>query len=213
MKYFLVAAVLLGAVGSGRAEAQLAADRASTFSVELTSSFATQSVQPNEKLDGSLTGVLLQAAHPLGTWAGLQWHYVFEATPFISAHMGASGKRLLEIGPGLREQYARRSGVGFGVAPLGIRMGRPLGVAQTSRTAAMLEMVGGGAHYTKIMPYGEDATRNNYTFEAKLMLERRLKAGALAAGVGLHHISNGGFGKANPGINAKMVMVRWTRRY
>lgn len=203
--------VLLGAIGSGRADAQLPVDRSSTFSIELTSSFATQSVQPSEKLDGSLRGVLLQVAHPLGTWAGLQWHYVLEATPFMAARMGASEQRLLEIGPGLREQYARRSGVGFGVAPLGVRMGRPLGDALTSRTAAMLEMVGGGAHYTKIMPYGEDATRNNYTFEAKLMLERRLKAGALSAGVGLHHISNGGFGKANPGINARMLMVRWTR--
>ncbi len=193
-------------------QAQLPADRRSTFSVDLTTSVAAYSVQPTERLDGSLSGATVQFTHPLGSWAGLQWHYVFEATPLMAARMGASAQRLALIGAGLRPDYATRRGVGVGVAPLGIQLARPLGDVQHSRTRAMLEMTGGGAHYTQIMPYGEDATRTNYTFEMRLLAEHRRRRGdAFAVGVGLHHISNGGFGKANPGINARMLVVRWTR--
>lgn len=200
------------ALGASRVQAQLPVDRTSTFSVDLTASVSAYSVQPTERLDGALRGVTVQFTHPLGNWAGLQWHYVLEATPVMSAHVGASAERLALIGPALRPQYTRRNGVGFGLAPLGVQLARPLGAPATSRTRAMLEMTGGGAHYTQIMPYGDDATRSNYTFEARVLAERRLPAhGAVAVGVGLHHISNGGFGRANPGINARMLVVRWTR--
>jgi hypothetical protein len=207
-----VAAVWVIAAPTARAQAPLPIDRSSTVSIDLTSSVGASSVQPKEALNGSLTGVSVQLTHPLGTWAGLQWHYVLEATPLIVARMGASTARLAQIGPGLRAEYRVRNGVGFGVAPLGLQLARPLGAASTSRTRAILELTGGVAHYTQIMPYGDDATRTNYTFEARLLAEHRLRrGGGFAAGVGLHHISNGGFGKANPGINARMLVIRWVR--
>ncbi|MBY0490922.1 MAG: acyloxyacyl hydrolase [Gemmatimonadaceae bacterium] len=206
----VVVAISLGSAASVRA--QRPADRSSTLSIDVTTSVGAASVQPKEALNGSLTGISVQLTHPLGSWAGLQWHYVLEATPLIVARMGASSARLAQIGPGLRPEYAVRQGMGFGVAPLGIQLARALGQPTVSHTRAMLEMTGGGAHYTQIMPYGGDATRTNYTFEARLMLEHRLHTrGAFAVGVGLHHISNGGFGKANPGINARMLVARWAR--
>ena len=206
------AALVLGVSWSAPAPAQLPVDRTSTFSVDLTSSVGAASVQPSEPLDGSLRGATVQFTHPLGNWAGLQWHYVVEVTPLMSARLGASPERLAQIGPGLRPLYAVRRGVGFGIAPLGVQLARPLGHMTTSRTRAMLEMTGGGARYSQIMPYGDDGTHTNYTFEMRLLAEHRVRAhGAFAVGLGLHHISNGGFGKANPGINARMLVIRWTR--
>lgn len=179
----------------------------STLSVDVARSWNARSVQPREPLDAALSSVTVQLTHPLGYRAGLTWRYVLEATPLLALRVGASAARLQQIGPGLRDLYTVRHTVGAGVAPLGVQADRPLG----ARTHAALDLTGGGVRFTRVVPYGDDGTRTNFTFTARLLIERRQPSGrAWAAGYALYHVSNGGFGRANPGINANLMFLRLT---
>jgi hypothetical protein len=187
--------------------AQRAPTVPSAVRVEVSRSWGARSVQPREALDGAITGVNVQFAHGLGRGAGFTWSYLLEATPFMAVRLGASPERLQQIGPGLRPLYTVRHGVGGGVAPLGVQLSRALG----ARTRAQFEFAGGGAMFSTVVPYGDDGTRTNFTATTRFMLERHGDAQrAWAVGYALYHISNGGFGRANPGINARMLVVRYT---
>jgi hypothetical protein len=205
----LAALLLAGTTLPRRLSAQAASDVRSTVSLELSRSWNARSVQPREPLDATLSSVTAQLAHPLGHWAGLSWHYVLDVTPFMAVRLGASADRLTQIGAGLKNEYSVRTSHGAGVSPLGVRLARRLG----ANTHAILETTGGGAFFSRIVPYGEDATHNNFTSTSRLLLERRSESGrAWAAGYILYHVSNGGFGRSNPGINANLLVVRVTQQ-
>ncbi len=95
---------------------------------------------------------------------------------------------------------------GIGVTPLGWRWNfEPRG-----RLAPYAE-VGGGALWTSA-PIPAATTGSNFTAHAGLGL-RVFTAGGhgLVVGYRLHHISNGNRLRRNPGVNAHMLTVGWTR--
>ena len=95
---------------------------------------------------------------------------------------------------------------GIGVTPLGWRWNfEPRG-----RLAPYAE-VGGGALWTSA-PIPAATTGSNFTAHAGLGLRVFTTRGhGLVVGYRLHHISNGNRLRRNPGVNAHMLTVGWTR--
>jgi hypothetical protein len=90
----------------------------------------------------------------------------------------------------------------IGVAPIGLALS--LG---GDRARFVLEASGGGLWFSRAVPDPE-ATRFNFTamvgpgVELSLGPERQLRLGYL-----LHHTSNGGRGRVNPGLNSEVLSV------
>lgn len=95
---------------------------------------------------------------------------------------------------------------GVGVSPLGWRWN----VAPHGAWHPYAE-VGGGALWTSA-PIPDGTTGSNFTSYAGVGV-RRLGAGGhgLIVSYRLHHISNGNRLRTNPGVNAHMITVGWTR--
>jgi hypothetical protein len=96
---------------------------------------------------------------------------------------------------------------GFGLMPFGVRTTGIL-----SRDVRVGVSVGAGAvYFSKAVPYAE-ATHFNFHFMARPMLGLRLgNSGRVWTGYEFVHVSNGGTGKFNPGINAGLFMLGFER--
>jgi len=95
---------------------------------------------------------------------------------------------------------------GIGVSPLAWRWN----LESRGRLAPFAE-VGGGALWTSA-PIPATTTGSNFTAHAGLGVRVFARAGhALVVGYRLHHISNGNRLRRNPGVNAHMFSVGWTR--
>lgn len=95
---------------------------------------------------------------------------------------------------------------GLGVTPLGWKWN----FAPRGRLAPYAE-VGGGALWTSA-PIPAATTGSNFTAHAGLGVRVLGRGGhGLVVGYRLHHISNGNRLRRNPGVNAHMVTVGWTR--
>lgn len=95
---------------------------------------------------------------------------------------------------------------GLGVTPLGWRWN----LEPRGRVAPFAE-VGGGALWTSA-PIPSGTTGSNFTAHAGLGVRVFTARGqGLVVGYRLHHISNGNRLRRNPGVNAHMLTVGWTR--
>ena len=90
---------------------------------------------------------------------------------------------------------------GAGVVPLGLQLRAALG----SRAALLVRTSGGAAVFAQQIP-DPAGTRLNFTADIGAALELRLTQtlGASAA-FRLHHLSNGGTGRVNPGMDSRML--------
>jgi len=111
----------------------------------------------------------------------------------------------VEVVPVLAEWSAGKAR-GVGLSPLGWRWN----LAPRGRLAPYAE-VGGGALWTSA-PIPATTTGSNLTAHAGLGLRIFARDGhGLIVGYRLHHISNGNRLRRNPGVNAHMLTVGWTR--
>ena len=111
----------------------------------------------------------------------------------------------MEVVPAFAEWSAGEAR-GAGVSPLGWRWN----LEPRGHVAPFVE-VGGGALWTTA-PIPQGTTGSNFTSYAGVGI-RVLRAGrhGLIASYRLHHISNGNRLRRNPGVNAHMLTLGWTR--
>lgn len=111
----------------------------------------------------------------------------------------------LEVVPALVEWSTGRAR-GVGVSPLGWRWN----MAPRGAWHPYAE-VGGGALWTSA-PIPDGTTGSNFTSFAGIGVRRLGARGhGLVVSYRLHHISNGNRLRRNPGVNAHMISVGWTR--
>lgn len=120
-------------------------------------------------------------------WLRGRFEWVVEAVPYFA-------------------EWAEGGARGAGLVPLGWRWN----LAPRGRIHPYVE-VGGGALWTsEAVPAG--VTGTNFTTHAGAGLRLLGGGGAgLLVGYRLHHISNGNRVARNPGVNAHMLVVGWTR--
>jgi hypothetical protein len=166
--------------------------------------------------DGDFSAVSVQAAKPLYRWRGATFSWLAELQPIIRVASGAPPQRIPtpQSDPGEANnperlaRYSLRSGVGFGIAPLGAEASLPL----TSRSQLVVNVTAGAAWFNQVVPYGK-ATQANFTVAPGLAYQRDVGArDAFAVGYALHHLSNASMGGANPGMNSHLLFVRWARK-
>jgi hypothetical protein len=177
------------------------------------SAFSIRTASNNEKFAGAsmqLTGV--QFTRSLFARKGVQFSWIVEVLPFMLARVGAPVNRLPTASYNAaaytdKRRFARytlHDAYGFGVAPFGAEMARPI----VSRLSGVFNVTAGGAFFSAVVPYGK-ATQANFTASPTLALEWRLNSRyAISSGYNLHHLSNASFGAANPGLNSHLVFVR-----
>jgi hypothetical protein len=176
--------------------------------------FETRTAGGNEKFAGSRFSIVgLQASRELFTVSGARLSWMMEVTPVITAAVAAPPHRIpqiatfgnaVEVARELQARYGLRNVYGFGLAPLGIDVVRPLG----AHAAINFTTTAGGVLFNDIVPYGK-STRANFTVAPSLALQMRLPSRTtLSAGYALHHLSNMSFGDANPGLNSHLWYVR-----
>lgn len=182
---------------------------------------SARTASPNEQFDGdAFHAVGVQFSRALFRRHGTQFSWLVEVVPAIVASVGAPPHRIPPISivsSDFEEQrreaarrlapYQRRDVFGVGFAPLGAEVTHQL----TPRVSALVNVTAGGALFTHVVPYGK-ATRANFTATPTVAIAFRLSERyTLSTGYTLHHVSNAGFGIANPGLNAHMVTLRLAR--
>lgn len=102
-----------------------------------------------------------------------------------------------------RQQMTRQTVYGAGIVPLGIE----LRFSALPRMALLLRGTAGLVAFTRPVPDpGEE--RLNYTLDVGAGAEVRLtQRVGLAAGYRMNHLSNGGRGPVNPGMDSRMVEI------
>jgi hypothetical protein len=100
-----------------------------------------------------------------------------------------------------------RTVFGVGATPLGLQ----LRTVATNRIEIVARTSAGLIQFSRRIPDPEER-RLNYTLDAGLGLTTRLSSGtSLDVGFRLNHISNGGRGAVNPGMNSRMLEVGISR--
>jgi hypothetical protein len=189
--------------------------RHAAFGVWLAHSVDTRTAAFNERFDGAVTIVAVRVSRgvPHRRRAIVQVNYVMDFLPLLRVSSEAPAVRLPHP-PGSGDptldmsRYARRLSYGVGMAPLGVEL--VLGSGHT--LSASLSATLGGELFTHIVPYGR-ATRANFAITPAAAVQWQLRSQfILAVGSKVHHVSNGGLGDLNPGMNAHLVSVSVMRR-
>lgn len=106
----------------------------------------------------------------------------------------------------VRHNAPRRVTWGTGIMPLGFRVV----VAPTSNVQPYLGAAAGGIYFTNPMP-AANGRRFNFSAEAGAGLHLVLQNDwGIDVGFKLHHLSNGGTGEVNPGLDSKVFYVGFT---
>lgn len=87
----------------------------------------------------------------------------------------------------------------FGVRPLGVRLAAGPDAFQLLAETAV------GALLFNIPAPASNASRFNYTVDAGVGVRVRIPHGRVTSGYRLHHLSNGGRGRVNPGVDSHML--------
>ncbi|MEM7417796.1 MAG: acyloxyacyl hydrolase [Gemmatimonadota bacterium] len=101
-------------------------------------------------------------------------------------------------------QAPRATARAFGIRPLAVRLGLGPEFVSIQADAA------GGALLFDIPAPAANTTRFNFTAEVALGLRVQVPYAHVAAGYRLHHLSNGGLGRVNPGVDSHMLYVEFT---
>ncbi len=180
------------------------------------SALSIRTASNNERFDGSAFRMVgVQFSRTLFVRGGMQFSWLVEVLPAIVATVGAPENRMptptrapdIFFNPERLARYTLHDVYGFGLAPLGAEVTKPL-----SRTvSALFNVTAGGAFFSAVVPYGK-ATQANFTVAPTIGLEWKLPRGyALSSGYSLHHLSNASFGDSNPGLNSHLFVVRMAR--
>lgn len=115
-------------------------------------------------------------------------------------------------GPGAinadRERIEPGTAFGFGVAPLGLQ----LELFRESPVYLVLGIAGGIIWFDRDVPKLQ-TRRMNFTVEAAASLRYPIKdRWEFTVGYKFHHLSNGGTGTFNPGLDANVFYLAWGRR-
>jgi len=185
--------------------------------IAVSSALSTHTASHNELIsDGDFSAVSVQGAKPLFRWRGATFSWLAEIQPIIRVTSGAPPQRIPtpQSDPGEANnperlaRYSLRSGVGFGIAPLGAEASMPI----TRRSQLLVNVTAGAAWFSQVVPYGK-ATQANFTVAPALAYQHDVGArDAFAVGYALHHLSNASMGGANPGMNSHLLFVRWARK-
>lgn len=140
-----------------------------------------------------------------GRWA-LEW--VPELIPFLYSNRTADGR--LEVWSCGHRRYCGRSpgddvftvmAFGAGVMPVGAM----LGMRMTDRVHVRARVSGGAVQLTEPVPLAQ-GTKFNFIADGSASVEFRPSSGlAISAGLALNHISNGGLGRVNLGMDSRML--------
>jgi hypothetical protein len=96
----------------------------------------------------------------------------------------------------------RSSTAGFGIKPVGMR-----GWVGSGRVAVQADASGGFIHFGSPL-LAANGTRFNFVAELGVGLRIDMPGrGRTVIGYRWHHLSNGGFGEVNPGLNSDMLAV------
>ena len=184
-------------------------------SVWAGSSFDVRTASDNQRFNGNFRIVGVQFLRSLFAWKGMQFSWIIEALPVITATVSAPDNRTPTLfrnpdayaDPARYALYRPHNVYGVGLAPFGAQAARPL----SNRLNALWQVTSGGAVFSKVIPYGL-ATRANFTASTSIGVEYSLSPKvAMAVGYDLHHLSNASFGQANPGMNSHILFVRFAR--
>ncbi|MGD9903188.1 MAG: acyloxyacyl hydrolase [Vicinamibacterales bacterium] len=119
-------------------------------------------------------------------WMRGRFEWVIEAVPYFA-------------------EWAESDARGGGIVPLGWRWN----LAARGRWHPFAEVGGGALWTTAAVPAGTTAT--NFTTHAGAGVRWLGGRSGVIVGYRLHHISNGNRVARNPGVNAHMLIVGWTR--
>ena len=181
----------------------------------VTSAVATRTASNNEFINGELSAIAVQVVKPLVRWRRATFSWLVEVQPVIRVASGAPPERVptlandpAEAGnPDRLARYARRRGLGVGIAPLGAEASLPV----RPSTQVVFSVTSGGAWFNQVVPYGK-ATQANFTVAPGIALQQQIGSrDLLAVGYALHHLSNASMGGANPGMNSHLLFMRWGR--
>ena len=140
------------------------------------------------------------------------WSYVGEWTPIAVVQRMRQGETYTcHDDPGGRWCERDRSvqtAIGTGLSPFGLKMYlNPHG-----KTRPFAHAAAGGIVFSSPVPV-QNSTRLNFTVEYGGGLEFvRGNGRAAIVGFRFHHISNGSFGRVNPGLDANVIYVGFKKR-
>lgn len=149
---------------------------------------------------------------PLTTSASGRWAlaWVPELIPFLYSNRTADGR--LEVWSCGPRQYCGRSvdddvftvmAFGAGVMPVGAL----LGMRMTDRVHVRARVSGGAVQLSEPVPLAQ-GTKFNFLADGSVSVEFRPSSGlAVSAGFVLNHISNGGLGRVNLGMDSRMFEI------
>ena len=192
-----------------------------SFGVWLGLSFDASTSSPSKSIDRDLLVLGLRADRPLWLTRATRLSYVAEVMPVMllgdptrpappppvcpPGEICNLGGGSLEMDP-QRAFLAGRVSYGVGLAPLGLEL--DIGSAN-HRLGGVLNLAGGGAYF---MGPILGNTRFNFTAAGGAALRWRTGGGKqLVAGYKLYHMSNGGLGDLNPGLNAHLFYLGFAR--
>ena len=174
--------------------------------------YETRSASHNEHFAGAMAIVGVQLSRDVWRSQRTRIAYLGEILPIMLARTGPPLGRTPDT---LRNHFDQselirlryRNAYGFGVAPFGVEV-----TYRTSRrTSTLFNVTAGALWFTKIVPYGR-GTQSNFTVSPGVALQwEPVNRTRVALGYTFHHLSNAGFGQANPGMNSQVVYVRAAR--
>ena len=204
--------LILVAVGGSRSPAQEPASRSLGLLVSQSITSATAAEAPTCPCDRgrdvlapvSVSTIEIELAVPLRQ--GLAWglEYAARAVPLAmvrnnprdAAYMNPLGGWTMSL------DTPRASTVGVGIKPVGLR-----GWAGAGRVRLQADVTAGVVRFGS-PALASNATRFNFVYEVSVGV-RVIMPGAGHAAIGLrrHHLSNGGLGEVNPGLDSHMAYL------
>jgi Lipid A 3-O-deacylase (PagL) len=151
----------------------------------------------------SLTTFEMELTFGLGRGGAWGYEYPLRLVPFALARNNPTDSAIrVGTGWGIPEQTPRGPDVGLGVKPLGLRGWAGGGAVRVEG------QVSAGVLFFASPILARNATHLNFVAEADLGVRFRLSDGRdVVVGYRRHHLSNGGLGQVNPGLNSHVVYV------
>ena len=177
-------------------------------------SFATFTASDNENVHGYMRIIGVQWSHDLFAWREAKFSWVTEVLPLMLVNSSAPPARIPTQlrNPALVTDlvslatYQSHDSWGAGISPLSAQAE----IQHTANLSTILQVTSGGAWFSKVVPFGR-ATQLNFTVSPSVALQWKASQNTrVAIGYTLHHLSNGSFGRSNPGMNSHMLLTRIT---
>ena len=153
----------------------------------------------------SISSIEVEGAFSLRSLPQRGLDYVVRAVPFVIARDNPTGVAIrFPFGWGLPSATSRSNTTGLGIKPLGLR-----GWLRRNAWAVHAEAVGGFLRFGRPM-LASNASRFNFVYELGVGISYDIPGnGRTLISYRRHHLSNGGLGQVNPGLNSHVIALSY----